>query len=205
MSDGIDVFDADDEAPGTAPRGPLPAFPEEPPGEAQGLSRGLVVLAVLLTCAALCGAVLSWHHASRTVTTVVRTPAQTAASVDASGCPVTQVCSITAQPSTALTRAIRRRFPDAVIDSGGSVQLPDGTDVRSTALALLSGGVQVSVVAQCIPGGAAVPSRAAQAGTVVVPGKPGCSVAVTAHVPAGGTPPTAALTALAADPTVQLA
>ena len=181
---------------------------------------GWAVLLVLgVAAAAAAGATAYWQHRARTVTTTRVVVPAAVASLDATGCPVGRDCLLDSVPDPRLTAAVQRQTFDAAVLTGEATTDPTGRHVYRTSLvARTRSGITLTLVAACVPqgdpvtGGSSVSSNsgsAVGAGAAVVElvvgGAPGCSVAVTAQVPAGVAIPDAGLTALAHDPAAQLA
>ena len=146
-------------------------------------------------------------------TRVVSSPGQATANL--TGCPVVASCSWSEQPDGGpLFNAVRQLLPaaalvgaESVFDTGSAreylarlvVRTPDGLLLRLTATR--------DPTEHPVPGWqSALPARGPADIALVVPGRrPGTALAITATVPAGVAVPVAALSQLAADPSLQLA
>ncbi len=172
----------------------------------------LVAVAVLLACSALVMAALWWQHRTRVIEVIHRVVPYTPAGPDAMGCPSGTRCQVLADAGQPLAVLARRLFPDAtVVSSVAVVDAATGRPVQSTIVLLVPSGVEVSALAQCVPGAAPIPARAAPLPTVgpaqadfVVAGQQGCSVAVAAQIPQSVPVPLRLLQRLAGDPDAQL-
>lgn len=172
----------------------------------------LVAVAVLLAVAADGLAALWWQHRSRVIEVTSEVRPYLPAGPDPAGCPSGSHCQVRSDFGQSLSVLARRLFPDATVLSSVSVTSSEsGQPVQATIVLQTPAGVQVSATAQCVPGAAPIPPRAAPLPPVgpaqadfVVPGKPGCSVAVAAQVPRTVPVPAALLERLANDPQVQL-
>lgn len=172
----------------------------------------LVAAAVLLACAAVLAAGLWWQHRSRVIEVTRQIRSYVPAGPDAAGCPAGSHCQPRADLGQPVNVLARRLFPDATVLSSTSVTDPEtGRTVQASVVLRTPSGLLVSATAQCVPGAAPIPSRAAALPATgpaqadfVVPGAPGCSVAVAAQVPRGVPVPLGLLRRLADDPGVQL-
>jgi hypothetical protein len=172
----------------------------------------VAMAAALTALAAMIGALVWWQHRAETGVSFVRETPARAAAIDASGCPVGLECETDVELANGLQAALIREFPTAVVvDTDAVVISANGKPVRNTATLRTRDGVLVTVTAQCVPHGAVIPRRRGPVppvgpadGLLVVPGAPGCSVAVTAHAPAHVFVPIRAMEELAYDPAVQL-
>ncbi len=170
----------------------------------------LVAVAALLAASATAAALLWWQHRSRVIVITHRVlPSYTA---DAAGCPTESRCQVRADTGQPIGATARRLFPDATVISSISVtDLGTGRTVWTTIMLRAPSGLEFSATAQCVPGGGPIPGRAAPLPLVgpaqadfVVPGRVGCSVAVSAQIPRSVPVPLAGLVQLAGDPAVQL-
>jgi hypothetical protein len=176
------------------------------------VSGRLVVLAVSLAALALAVAVASLVVRSRTVTTTTHIAAVVPLGVDAAGCPLGRSCWVSFEAEPAVLVAVDRAldFP-TVIGAATVSDMPTGVTYRTTLTAVVNDGVTVTTTAQCLPGGSAVPPRSARLpatgpadGAIVIPGAPGCSVAVAVRAPAGAPVPVQAVEELGHDASAQL-
>jgi len=172
----------------------------------------LVAVALLLACAASVAAALEWQQRSRIINVTKRVQPYYSAGPDAAGCPNLSRCQVRADLGQPLNVLARQLFPHATVLSSVSVVVSDtGRTVQAAIVLGDPSGIEVSAVAQCVPGAAPIPGRAAPlpaAGPAradfVVAGSPGCSVAVSAQIPRAIAVPATQLMKLAADPSVQL-
>jgi hypothetical protein len=169
-----------------------------------------VVAAVALIPASLCMAYLQYRqHQS---TTVTQTSYRHPHGVDLTGCPRQDECVALPSVQVAITAALIKYLPTAVVQYQTLDYDPPGSLQYRTFQVATANRVVVTVTAQCILGAppvTALTSRVTTRGRadilLVRPARQaGCSVAVTARVPTGVSIPDGALTALAADPSVQL-
>lgn len=118
-----------------------------------------------------------------------------AASVDASGCPAFTLCRVRGQ-ATDLAAAFAREFPSGqVLSAQATVDLRSARVYRTSLIGLIEGASTVSVIAQCVPGAPRSIAREDRSNTasvdlagnsviqfrqlsVLVPGQPGCGVAM---------------------------
>jgi hypothetical protein len=151
-----------------------------------------LALALISTVIAVNAARAEPERRSRTV--VAPTP-PAAASVDASGCPAPAECEVRSRAAE-LDAAFARAFPGGrVLDVSTTFDLRDNRGYRSTLIGLIGAASTVSVTAQCVPGAPAPAPRLDRSNTantdlagnsviefrqlsVLVPGRPGCGVAV---------------------------
>lgn len=189
--------------------------PEAPPDRAltsRVIPAWLVAAALLLACATSVATALAWQQRSRIIEVTKRVQPYYSAGPDAAGCPTLSRCQVRADIGQPLNVLARRLFPNAtVISSVSIVESDTGRPVQTTIVLGDPSGIEVSAVAQCVPGAASIPGRAAplpEAGPAqadfVVAGSPGCSVAVSAQIPRAVAVPVTQLLKLAADPSVQL-
>lgn len=172
----------------------------------------LVAAAVLLACSALVAAALWWQHRTRVVEITHRVVPYYPAGPDAMGCPSGIRCQVLPDAGQPLAVLARRLFPDATVLSSVSVtNAGTGRTVQASIVLRTVSGLELSALAQCVPGAAPIPARAASLPAVgpaqadfIVPGRPGCSVAVAAQIPRSVRVPLEQLRRLAADPDAQL-
>jgi hypothetical protein len=172
----------------------------------------LVAAAVLLSCAVLAAAALWWQHRTRVIEVTHRVVPYLPAGPDAMGCPSGVQCQVLADAGQPLAVLARQLFPDATVLSSVSVtNAATGRAVQTTIVLWTPTGLEVSALAQCVPGAGPVADRAAPLPSVgpaqadfVVAGRPGCSVAVAAQIPRSVPVPLTQLRQLAADPDSQL-
>jgi hypothetical protein len=183
------------------------------PAGRPGVVPGWLVTAALLTaCVTSVATALWWHHRSRIIEVTRRIPSYYSAGPDAAGCPNLLNCQVRADVGQPLNLLARRLFPDATVLSSVSVVRSDtGRTVQTSIVLGTRYGIEVSAIAQCVPGAGPASGRAAPlpaAGPAqadyVVAGAPGCSVAVAAQIPRAVPVPVEQLQRLAADPDVQL-
>ena len=182
-------------------------------------------LAVLATALALTAAVIA-VNASRTqperrVRTVSAPAPPVAATVDATGCPVQAKCRVQ-QRATGLDVAFVRAFPSGqVLNVQSTLDLRTNRSYRASLVGLVEGSSTVTLTSQCVPGAPRAASRLDRSSTahldlagnsvidfrelsVLVPGRPGCGVALLLRT--RGAAPRFSDTALrlARDPAAQL-
>jgi hypothetical protein len=202
------AIEFDDRAPAASWSGAAPVSPAQP----TVVPTWLVAAAVLLSCAALVVAALWWQHRTRVIEVTHRVVPYFPAGPDAMGCPRGVQCQVLADAGQPLTVLARRLFPDATVLSSVSVtDAATGRAVQTTIVLRTPAGLEISALAQCVPGAGPVANRAAPLPTVgpaqadfVVAGRPGCSVAVAAQIPRSVLVPVPQLQQLAADPDAQL-
>ena len=184
---------------------PVPA--ERPPTRAIPIRWCLLALGLALVLAA--AGVAAQQYRSRTITTTTVVSSGGFASVDLTGCPIGTDCSYGSQPGAQLLQLIEVHFPRVEQLSASIVfDIDTASNYRSSVLATVGSGITVLVTAQCVPRGdrvspwrSSVPTVGPADVAVVLPGPVrGCSVAVTAHVPAGVAVPARALAELADEP-----
>ena len=199
---------------------PGPGAPVDPASTDSGLSAPatrvvpawVVAAALLLACAASVATALWWQHRSRVIEVTRQVPSYYSAGPDAAGCPNLIRCQVRADLGQPLNVLARQLFPDATVLSSVSVVVSDtGQTVQTTIVLGTPSGVEVSAMAQCVPGAGPTFGRAAPLpptgpaqADFVVAGSPGCSVAVAAQIPRSVPVPLSQLQQLAADPDVQL-
>jgi hypothetical protein len=172
----------------------------------------LVAAALLLACAASVATALWWQQRSRIIEVTERVQPYYSAGPDAAGCPTLSRCQVKADVGQPLNVLARQLFPAATVLSSLSTVLSDTGQTVQTSIVLDDpSGIEVSAVAQCVPGAGPIPGRAAPlpaAGPAqadfVVAGSPGCSVAVSAQIPRAVAVPVTQLQTLVTDPGVQL-
>jgi hypothetical protein len=172
----------------------------------------LVAAALLSACALCVATALGWQQRTRVIEVTKRVPSYHSTGPDAAGCPNLTACKVLADLGQPLNMLARQLFPDATVLSSLSVVRSDtGRTVQTTIVLGTRSGIEVSAIAQCVPGAGPVPGRAAPlpaAGPAqadfVVAGAPGCSVAVAAQIPRAVPVPLPQLQRLVADPGVQL-
>lgn len=208
----LSVFDKTDGAADEAtPDGSVPdsvagSVPDEPTGFPVPVRWCALLAALALVLAATGGSLLNSRR-DRTVTSTVvqyRYPA----GVDVTGCPRGDTC----YPLTRSDDAVIAQLPPELVRAtmlASSLLMDTTTDTTIGTLQVLTAdGLTMAVTARCIPGGAPVasretePTRPADGGPTelafIRPGRlPGCSVALTAQVPAGRPVPTSWLRQLA--------
>ncbi len=182
------------------------------------LAVGAAVLALLSVVITVNAARTRPSYRFRTIAA----PAPAAAvPVDASGCPVTARCRVQ-QRATGLDTAFARAFPAGqVLSVQATVDLDSNQTYRTSLLGLLAGNATVSLSAQCVPGAPRSTARLERTSTahvdlagdsviqshllsVLVPGSPGCGVALLLRSPAPAGPAQDAALSLVHDPSVQL-
>ena len=170
---------------------------------------GAFVLAVVLALVA--GTVLWSRSVERTHTTVVTRRALPIRAA-ADDCPAGITCTDGA-PRPVLAQVLGSALPGVQVLDGYAVYGVDpNRPYREVLQARTSGGVAVQITARRVEGGSAVAAQASGSVpasgpatvAIVVPGAPGCSVAVILDVPAGVAVPLAAADRVARDPALQL-
>ncbi len=172
----------------------------------------LVTAAVLLACSALVAAALWWQHRTRVVEVTHRVVPYSPAGPDAMGCPSGVQCRVLADAGQPLAVLARQLFPAATVLSSVSVaNAAPGRTVQTPIVLRTPAGLELSALAQCVPGAGPIPTRAAPLPALgpaqadfVVAGRPGCSVAVAAQIPRSVPVPLTQLRQLATDPDAQL-
>jgi hypothetical protein len=211
--DGIDVVvvpRADDD--GLA--GPADYGPDSSGGAPRPIPARLVRVLLALTAIAAVTATIAWLWQGRLVVSTTTVPRPTTATVDGDGCPLDATCEVSVGGNEWVLAVLQTEFPDATVVAVSSVfDTATGRTLRSSAQVRTPAGMVVSAMAQCVRLGSPVPDRDTPSAApsqgpadplFVVSGAPGCSVAVTAHVPARVAVPTALLERIAHDPTLQL-
>lgn len=174
-----------------------------------------VAIAAALAILSLMSAVAAggwWHDRSRPAIHTVLDPNAVVSGVDAGGCPPTRSCSVSPNPLQGLYDAALEDFADADVLHAGSVfDAATGQTFRTEVVLRTRSGIVVWAAAQCVPRGARVPDWTAPAPSrgpadvaIVVGGPHGCSVAVTATVPAGVAVPAGPLNRLVRTRAAQL-
>ena len=187
------------------------------------VQRRLAVTAAVLT---LLAAVITVNaaraHPERRVRTVLLPAPPAAVTVDASGCPVQAGCSVQ-QRAIGLDDAFIRAFPGGqVLSVQATLDLRTSSSYRKSLIGLTGDdGSTVSLVSQCVPGAPPQPSRLDRSSSsftdlagnsvvayrqlsVLVPGLPGCGVALLLRTSGPAMPDEAAALRLAHDQAVQL-
>lgn len=198
-------------------RGPDPGMTRR--GLDPGVPVAVAGIAAVAALIALIVAVGVWRHRTRTVTTVRTVAAGAPVAVDAAGCPLTDRCRV-ATGSPMLYAAVLTWDPAATLVTGIDVRSAVGVPLRATLVAdtevtfpngspLERARSVLTIVSQCVPGGAAVVSSvgadaARRVQTVTVAGRPGCSVTVTSEAEDGVPVPIESLADLARRPGMQL-
>jgi hypothetical protein len=171
-----------------------------------------VLIAVTLATLALAVAVVVLLVRSRTVTTTSHTQAVVPLGADASGCPLGRACQVSSDPDPAVLGVIDQALGYPTVISSITVSdVSTGVTYRATLTAVVDAGVTVTTASQCVPGGSAVPAASGPLpatgpadGATVVPGEPGCSVAVVVRAPAGASVPVQAIERIGHDASAQL-
>jgi hypothetical protein len=206
-----DLESAAEPGPGT-PADPASTAGVIPASATRVVPAWVVAAALLLACAASVATALWWQHRSRIIEVTRHVPSYYSAGPDAAGCPNLSRCQVRADIGQPLNVLAGQLFPDATVLSSVSVVRSDtGRTVQTTIVLGTPSGIEVSAIAQCVPGAGPSSGRAAPlpaAGPAqadfVVAGAPGCSVAVAAQIPRAVPVPLTQLQRLAADPDVQL-
>lgn len=189
---------------------------------ASPVQRTLAAIAVAL---ALISAVIAVNAArarpERRISTVTAPAPPAAATVDASGCPVQAQCRVQ-QRASGLDSAFVRAFPAGqVLDVQATLDLRTNRNYRTSLIGLIEGSSTVSLTAQCVPGAPRPASRLDRSSTahvdlagnsviefrqlsVLVPGRPGCGVALFLRTRGSAARYQDAALRLARDPAVQL-
>jgi hypothetical protein len=202
----------------------VPTGPAGSPGWvfASALQRRLAVAAVALALVAGVTAVNAARtHPERRITTVTAPAPPAAATVDATGCPVHTECRVQ-QRAPGLDVAFVRAFPDGqVLNVQATLDLTTDRSYRTSLIGLIEGSSTVSLTAQCVPGAPRSASRVDPTSTahvdlagdsvidfrqlsVLVPGRPGCGVALLLRTRGSALRFQDAALRLARDPAVQL-
>jgi hypothetical protein len=184
---------------------------------ALGGSAALVIAAVAI------GAQAARASPAHRITAVVDPGPAPAAIVDATGCPATSRCDVSATAPDSLRTAFLRAFPAATVVAGTrttDARRP-GRSYRDTLVGTLASGALVMASSQCVPQGgpvAEVTVRSADTSldlagntvvhsrllSIVVPGADGCSVHVYQRSPGAGPLTEGPAIALAHDPRAQV-
>jgi hypothetical protein len=184
--------------------------------------RRLAVLAAALALIALVIAVNAARtRPERHITTITAPAPPAAATVDASGCPAQAECRVQ-QRATGLDDAFIRAFPAGqVLNVQATLDLRTNRSYRSSLIGLIEGSSTVSLTAQCVPGAPRPAARLDRSSTahvdlagnsviefrqlsVLVPGRPGCGVALLLRTRGSARQFEAAALRLARDPAAQL-
>jgi hypothetical protein len=182
-------------------------------------------LAVLAAALALVSAVITVNaaraHPERRVRSVVVAAPPAAVTVDASGCPVTADCQVQ-QRAIGLDEAFIRAFPDGqVLTVQTTLDLRSHSSYRQSLIGLIQGASTVSVTTQCVPGAPLASPRLSRSSnaftdlagnsvitsrqlSALVPGRPGCGVALLLRTRGAAARFEQAALRLAHDPAVQL-
>ncbi|HST48371.1 hypothetical protein [Jatrophihabitans sp.] len=180
-----------------------------------------VTAAVLALLATVITVNAARAHPERRVRTIVLPAPPAAVSVDASGCPVRADCRV-AQRAIGLDDAFTRAFPSGeVLSVQATLDLRTSSSYRKSLVGLIEDGSTVSLVSQCVPGAPRPPGRLDRSSTaftdlagnsviayrqlsVLVPGLPGCGVALLLRTRGAAIRFEQAALRLARDPAVQL-
>ncbi|MEO7260569.1 MAG: hypothetical protein ABI047_04840 [Jatrophihabitantaceae bacterium] len=163
---------------------------------ASSAQRRLAVTAVVLALISVVIAVNAARtHPERLIRTVPGQAPAAAATIDASGCPVGAECRVR-QQAPGLGAAFSRAFPAGqVLSAQTTVDLGSDRGYRASLIGLIDGVSTVTLTAQCVPGAPRSATRLDRSNTastdltgnsviefrqlsVLVPGRPGCAVAV---------------------------
>ena len=183
------------------------------------------LLAVLAAALALIAVVIAVNAArtqpERRVRTIAAPAPPAAATVDATGCPVGARCRVQ-QRATGLDTAFIRAFPSGqVLNVQATVDLRTYRSYRTSLIGLIEGSSTVTVTAQCVPGAPRSAPRVDHSSTahidlagnsvidfrqlsVLVPGRPGCGVALVLRTRGAALRHSDATLRLAHDPAAQL-
>ncbi|HEX8094989.1 hypothetical protein [Jatrophihabitans sp.] len=202
------------------------AGPARSPGWvfASAAQRRLAVLAAALAVIASVIAVNAARtHPERRIVTVTTPAPPAAVTVDATGCPVQAECRVQ-QRATGLDAAFIRAFPAGqVLNVQATLDLRTNRSYRTSLIGLIEEGSSstVSLTAQCVPGAPRPTPRLDRASTahidlagnsviefrqlsVLVPGRPGCGVALLLRTRGSAPRFQDSALRLARDPAVQL-
>jgi hypothetical protein len=212
--------------PAAEPAGPV-GVPAGPPPVPRWAFAGPIQrrLAVLAAALALVATVITVNaaraHPERRITTVVVAAPPAAVTVDASGCPVQADC-VVLQRAAGLAEAFIRAFPSGqVLTVQTTIDLRSQDSYRKSLIGLIEPGSTVSVTAQCVPGAPPSAFRLDRSSTAftdlrgnsviefrqltaLVPGRPGCTVALLLRTRGAAIRFEAPALRLAHDPAVQL-
>jgi hypothetical protein len=189
---------------------------------ASSAQRRLAVLAVVL---ALISAVIAINaariHPQRRITTVTAPARPAAVTVDATGCPAQAQCRVQ-QRAIGLDDAFVRAFPTGeILNVQATLDLHSLRSYRKSLIGSIEGSSTVSLTAQCVPGAPLSRPRLERSSTayvdlagnnviafrqlsVLVPGPPGCGVALLLRTRGSAVRFQDAALRLAHDPAVQL-
>ncbi|MDQ2847541.1 MAG: hypothetical protein M3Y77_14605 [Actinomycetota bacterium] len=167
--------------------------------------------AVLMLLAVLLSGGL-YLYRTRVITTKQVLSSGGAATLDLTGCPLSDTCSYLSEPGAALLPTAERYFSiSRQLQAATVFDTTADATYRASLVLGTSSKLTLSIVAQCIPNGpplaawqSPIPPLGPAEIVLVVPGEDGCSVAVSTQVPAGMAVPATALRRLAADPDLQL-
>jgi hypothetical protein len=184
--------------------------------------RRLAVTAVVL---ALISTVIAVNAArarpERRITTITLPMPPAAVTVDATGCPVRAACRVQ-QRAAGLDAAFIRAFPAGqVLNVQATLDLHSNRNYRTSLIGQIEEGSTVSLTAQCVPGAPRSAPRLDRSSTahvdlagnsvidsrqlsVLVPGSPGCGVALLLGTRGAAIRFQDAALRLARDPAVQL-
>jgi hypothetical protein len=160
-------------------------------------------------------------HPDRITRTITTAAPPAAVTVDATGCPVTAHC-VVQQRAAGLDGAFARAFPAGqVLDLQTTVDLDNYRSYRSSLIGLIDTTSTVSLSTQCVPSAPPSEPQLDRSSTafvdlagnsviefrqldVLVPGRPGCGVAVLLRTRGAAYRYEAAALRLAHDPATQL-
>lgn len=186
---------------------------------ANSIQRRLAVTAAVL--AALSAVVAVNATRTRPSYRTVLAAATPVAAVDATGCPATARCLVV-QRATGLDAAVTKAFPAGrILSVQSTLDLGDQRTYRSTLLGLIQGTATVRLSAQCVPGAPPSLPRLDRFNTayvdlggnslinsrelsILVPGAPGCSLALLLRTPGSSSRYQGAAIRLAHSPAAQL-
>jgi hypothetical protein len=182
-------------------------------------------LAVLAVALALISAVIGINaarvHPQRRVTTITAPVRPGAVTVDATGCPAQAQCRVQ-QRAIGLDDAFVRAFPSGqILNVQATLDLRSLRSYRMSLVGLIEGSSTVTLTSQCVPGAPASTPRLERSSTahvdlagndviefrllsVLVPGRPGCGVALLLRTRGSAPRFQDAALRLARDPAVQL-
>jgi hypothetical protein len=185
--------------------------------------RALLILSAALLVLSLPIANSAAHSkAAHQTRTRFSAPPATAATIDALGCPSTLPCTVQSYIDPVVKSAVLHAFPAAHILAGEhSVGAVPSQVFRYWLIADIGRDAKISLSGQCVPGGAptsAISNLIGSAHTdlggntvydreylqAIVPGRPGCSVALYMNGAPAGVPLLDKLRELAAAPALQL-
>ena len=184
--------------------------------------RRFAVVAVVLALIAVVIAVNAARaRPERRITTITAPAPPAAATVDATGCPVEAECTVQ-QRAIGLDDAFVRAFPAGqVLNVQATLDLRTLRGYRTSLIGSIDGSSTVSLTAQCVPGAPRSKPRLERSSTahvdlagnsviefrqlsVLVPGRPGCGVALLLRTRGSARQLEDAALRLARDPAVQL-